>query len=85
MAAIETLDSPTPNGERCQRDCRPNDTASGGDELPTRQRHSFVQAAVGQGTAALIEPEECGDEELRNEAEPAGRFQPTKVADTEEW
>lgn len=84
MAAIETLNSPTltisvarESGDRTTP-CPVRDEPST-RELPQRR----LGRSRTNGTAALIEPEECGDEELRNEAGPDGRFQPTKVTDTQ--
>ncbi|NLY02730.1 MAG: hypothetical protein GXY83_42295 [Rhodopirellula sp.] len=83
MAAIETLDFPTSTVSVARETGDRTTPYRGRGELPTSEPSQLRPSrSRTHGTAALVEPEECGDEELRNEAEPAGRFQPTKVTDT---
>jgi hypothetical protein len=85
MAAIETLDLPTLTVSVARETADRTTPGRVRDELSTREPPQLFRSSRSRanGTAALIEPEECGDEELRNEAEPAGRFQTTKVTATQ--
>ena len=85
MAAIETLKLRTLTVGTARDTTDRTTPRTTLDELPTTGFSSVLSRRTRRnGTAAVVEPEECGDRELHNEAELATHFQPSKVVDTEE-
>ncbi len=85
MAAIETLKSRTTTISTARDTTDRTTPRTTLDELPTTEFSSVLSRRTRRnGTAAVVEPKECGDRELHNEAELSGNFKPSAVVDTDD-